>query len=154
MFLPTNRPFHSDVFAVVLEGRPKQRIDTLMAKEGGLSNQQNSSLICLKMPRAMLKYAYIHPIFSFSWAFFATVSEIFLPNIDSFQVKGLDVDALYISHIQVNQAQKQRRRTYRAHGRINRTFKYWTFCFNGLICFTRFYLWRLFWQLICHPRAT
>jgi hypothetical protein len=32
----------------------------------------------------------------------------------------LDVDALYISHIQVNQAQKQRRRTYRAHGRINR----------------------------------
>jgi hypothetical protein len=30
------------------------------------------------------------------------------------------VDALYITHIQVNQAQKQRRRTYRAHGRINR----------------------------------
>ncbi|KAK8512794.1 hypothetical protein V6N12_030210 [Hibiscus sabdariffa] len=35
------------------------------------------------------------------------------------EVKGLDVDALYISHIQVNQAQKQRHRTYRAHGRIN-----------------------------------
>ncbi|KAJ3678275.1 hypothetical protein LUZ60_002078 [Juncus effusus] len=35
------------------------------------------------------------------------------------EVKGLDVDALYISHIQVNQAMKQRRRTYRAHGRIN-----------------------------------
>ncbi|KAI5431037.1 60S ribosomal protein L17B [Lathyrus oleraceus] len=35
------------------------------------------------------------------------------------EVKGLDVDALYISHIQVNKAQKQRRRTYRAHGRIN-----------------------------------
>ncbi|CAI8586024.1 unnamed protein product [Vicia faba] len=35
------------------------------------------------------------------------------------EVKGLDVDALYVSHIQVNQAQKQRRRTYRAHGRIN-----------------------------------
>ncbi|XP_066364920.1 large ribosomal subunit protein uL22y-like [Miscanthus floridulus] len=34
-------------------------------------------------------------------------------------VKGLDVDTLYVSHIQVNQAQKQRRRTYRAHGRIN-----------------------------------
>ncbi|KAG4112760.1 hypothetical protein ERO13_D13G182100v2 [Gossypium hirsutum] len=34
-------------------------------------------------------------------------------------VKGLDVDSLIISHIQVNQAQKQRRRTYRAHGRIN-----------------------------------
>jgi hypothetical protein len=37
------------------------------------------------------------------------------------QVKGLDVDTLFISHIQVNKAQKQRRRTYRAHGRINRT---------------------------------
>ncbi|KAJ3695253.1 hypothetical protein LUZ60_000630 [Juncus effusus] len=35
------------------------------------------------------------------------------------EVKGLDVDSLYISHIQVNQAMKQRRRTYRAHGRIN-----------------------------------
>ena len=37
-----------------------------------------------------------------------------------FQTKGLDVDTLYVSHIQVNKAQKQRRRTYRAHGRINR----------------------------------
>ncbi|XP_021984829.2 60S ribosomal protein L17-2-like, partial [Helianthus annuus] len=36
------------------------------------------------------------------------------------EVKGLDVDALHISHIQLNRAQKQRRRTYRAHGRINR----------------------------------
>ncbi|CDP21798.1 unnamed protein product, partial [Coffea canephora] len=34
-------------------------------------------------------------------------------------VKDLDVDSLFISHIQVNQAHKQRRRTYRAHGRIN-----------------------------------
>jgi large subunit ribosomal protein L17e len=42
--------------------------------------------------------------------------------VSATQVKGLDVDALYISHIQVNQAQKQRRRTYRAHGRINRKF--------------------------------
>lgn len=33
--------------------------------------------------------------------------------------KGLDTSKLYISHIQVNQAPKQRRRTYRAHGRIN-----------------------------------
>ena len=35
------------------------------------------------------------------------------------EVKGLDVDTLYISHIQTNRAQGQRRRTYRAHGRIN-----------------------------------
>ncbi|XP_076813534.1 large ribosomal subunit protein uL22-like [Clavelina lepadiformis] len=34
-------------------------------------------------------------------------------------VKGLDVDSLVIDHIQVNAAAKMRRRTYRAHGRIN-----------------------------------
>merc|ERR1712000_175754 len=32
--------------------------------------------------------------------------------------KALDLDALQITHIQVNQAPKTRRRTYRAHGRI------------------------------------
>jgi large subunit ribosomal protein L17e len=35
------------------------------------------------------------------------------------EIQGLDTDSLYISHIQVNQAPKMRRRTYRAHGRIN-----------------------------------
>ena len=35
------------------------------------------------------------------------------------EVKGLDASKLFISHIQVNRAPKQRRRTYRAHGRIN-----------------------------------
>ena len=35
------------------------------------------------------------------------------------QVKGLDTDALSVFHIQVNRAVQQRRRTYRAHGRIN-----------------------------------
>jgi len=35
------------------------------------------------------------------------------------EVKGLDVDHLVIDHIQVNRAPKIRRRTYRAHGRIN-----------------------------------
>ncbi|KAJ3092287.1 60S ribosomal protein L17 [Quaeritorhiza haematococci] len=35
------------------------------------------------------------------------------------EVKGLNIDALVVKHIQVNQAPKQRRRTYRAHGRIN-----------------------------------
>ena len=34
------------------------------------------------------------------------------------EFKGLDIDNCYIHHIQVNQAIKQRRRTYRAHGRI------------------------------------
>jgi large subunit ribosomal protein L17e len=35
------------------------------------------------------------------------------------ELKGLDVDSLVIEHIQVNKAAKMRRRTYRAHGRIN-----------------------------------
>ena len=35
------------------------------------------------------------------------------------EVKSLDTDKLVIHHVQVNQAVKGRRRTYRAHGRIN-----------------------------------
>ena len=35
------------------------------------------------------------------------------------ELKGLHVDSLVIEHIQVNKAPKMRRRTYRAHGRIN-----------------------------------
>merc|ERR1711872_339254 len=35
------------------------------------------------------------------------------------EFKGLDADHLVIDHIQVNRAPKMRRRTYRAHGRIN-----------------------------------
>jgi large subunit ribosomal protein L17e len=33
-------------------------------------------------------------------------------------IKGLDKENLIVKHIQVNQAPKQRRRTYRAHGRV------------------------------------
>ena len=36
--------------------------------------------------------------------------------------KGLDVDSLVIQHAQCNRAPRMRRRTYRAHGRINRKF--------------------------------
>jgi len=35
------------------------------------------------------------------------------------EVKSLETDKLVVTHIQVNRAPKQRRRTYRAHGRIN-----------------------------------
>ena len=35
------------------------------------------------------------------------------------EMKGLDVDDLVVKHSQANRAQKQRRRTYRAHGRTN-----------------------------------
>jgi large subunit ribosomal protein L17e len=33
--------------------------------------------------------------------------------------RGLDSDRLVVEHIHVNRAPKMRRRTYRAHGRIN-----------------------------------
>lgn len=36
------------------------------------------------------------------------------------EVKMLNTDTLVVDHIQVNRAAKMRRRTYRAHGRINR----------------------------------
>ncbi|CAM9459440.1 unnamed protein product, partial [Chrysoparadoxa australica] len=35
------------------------------------------------------------------------------------EMKGLDTSNLFITHIQANRAPKMRRRTYRAHGRIN-----------------------------------
>ena len=37
-------------------------------------------------------------------------------------LRGLEVDRLVIEHIQVNHAPCLRRRTYRAHGRINRKY--------------------------------
>lgn len=45
-------------------------------------------------------------------------------TVPRLQLKGLDTDNLVISHIQVNKAQRQRRRTYRAHGRINREYPF------------------------------
>ena len=42
-----------------------------------------------------------------------------LTNLESnAELKGLDKDVLVVKHIQVNRAPKQRRRTYRAHGRM------------------------------------
>lgn len=38
------------------------------------------------------------------------------------EMKNLDVAALYVDACQVNRAPHMRRRTYRAHGRINRKF--------------------------------
>lgn len=65
------------------------------------------------------------------------------------------MDALFISHIQVNQAQKQRRRTYRAHGRINRMFVYHSiiFPFNSFNCLhelMRLLLFSAYMSSPCH----
>ena len=49
-----------------------------------------------------------------------SVRHLLLTNAESnAEMKSLDTENLYIHHIQVNQAQHGRRRTYRAHGRIN-----------------------------------
>ena len=79
--------------------------------------------------------------------------------ISLLQVKGLDVDTLYVSHIQVNQAQKQRRRTYRAHGRINRKFIWSLFCLlcfatAWMFCMLQLNMFNHLLQLTCPLRAT
>lgn len=54
------------------------------------------------------------------------------------QNKGLDARRLRVTHIQANPASKQRRRTYRAHGRINRTYTYNTYVLvscGDVLCF-------------------
>mmetsp|Transcript_9314 Transcript_9314/g.12166 ORF Transcript_9314/g.12166 Transcript_9314/m.12166 type:complete len:103 (+) Transcript_9314:571-879(+) len=43
-----------------------------------------------------------------------------LRNLESnAEVKGLEVDRLYLNYVSIQQSKKMRRRTYRAHGRIN-----------------------------------
>ena len=46
------------------------------------------------------------------------------------EVKMLNTDSLVVDHVQVNRAAKMRRRTYRAHGRINREY-----IMSGWMCF-------------------
>lgn len=132
MLWPTNRLYPSLASVVVLDVLLRQRTGIQMAKDAGQSNLQSSFSICLRMPRVMLKYV------SSGFSFAAHLHHfIFSDNCQLiYQVKGLDVDALYISHIQVNQAQKQRRRTYRAHGRINRMFQIFqlSFCCDLVVC--------------------
>lgn len=47
------------------------------------------------------------------------IKDLLVNALANAEAKGLEVSKLKVSHIQVNQAPKQRRRTYRAHGRIN-----------------------------------
>merc|ERR1711976_302883 len=50
----------------------------------------------------------------------AVVKDLLSNAIANAEAKGLDADALYISHAQCNRAPPGRRRTYRAHGRIGK----------------------------------
>ena len=47
------------------------------------------------------------------------ITDLIKNALSNAETKGLDASTLYIKHIQVNQAPKMRRRTYRAHGRVN-----------------------------------
>jgi ribosomal protein L22 len=49
------------------------------------------------------------------------------------QQSNLDVEKVTITHVNVNQAPKMRRRTYRAHGRINGQLM--IFLVSLLLCF-------------------
>eukprot|EP00565_Helicotheca_tamesis_P005046 CAMPEP_0185724326 /NCGR_PEP_ID=MMETSP1171-20130828/836_1 /TAXON_ID=374046 /ORGANISM="Helicotheca tamensis, Strain CCMP826" /LENGTH=194 /DNA_ID=CAMNT_0028392149 /DNA_START=43 /DNA_END=627 /DNA_ORIENTATION=+ len=50
----------------------------------------------------------------------AVVKDLLTNAVANAETKGLDVEALYISHAQCNRAPAGRRRTYRAHGRIGK----------------------------------
>ena len=50
------------------------------------------------------------------WYHFITLANVVFSFI---QLKGLDAEQITITHAQANQAPPMRRRTYRAHGRIN-----------------------------------
>ena len=67
------------------------------------------------------KHTFVSPGSKCGWPQKATrVALDLVRNAESnAESKGLDVDSLYIVHVQANRAPKQRRRTYRAHRRIN-----------------------------------
>lgn len=50
------------------------------------------------------------------------------------EAKGNKTDDLIVSHVQANRAPAMRRRTYRAHGRINRKFCCFAKAFFVVIC--------------------
>mmetsp|Transcript_24889 Transcript_24889/g.50592 ORF Transcript_24889/g.50592 Transcript_24889/m.50592 type:complete len:193 (-) Transcript_24889:265-843(-) len=50
----------------------------------------------------------------------AVVKDLLSNAVANAETKGLDPDALYVTHAQVNRAPPGRRRTYRAHGRIGK----------------------------------
>uniref|UniRef100_A0A7S4JMG8 50S ribosomal protein L22, chloroplastic n=1 Tax=Odontella aurita TaxID=265563 RepID=A0A7S4JMG8_9STRA len=50
----------------------------------------------------------------------AVVKDLVTNAVANAETKGLDADALYITHAQCNRAPPGRRRTYRAHGRIGK----------------------------------
>ena len=68
--------------------------------------------------------------------------DIFLRHVVLF-FKGLDVDSLVVEHIQVNAAPKMRRRTYRAHGRINRESKFLFSFISFIKYFTDLFSWSI-----------
>ncbi|CAM9385700.1 unnamed protein product [Discosporangium mesarthrocarpum] len=73
------------------------------------------------VPGNKSKHTFISPGSKCRWPQKATriVLDLVLNAESNAESKGLDVDSLYIMHIQCNRAPQQRRRTYRAHGRIN-----------------------------------
>lgn len=66
MFLLTSKLSHSHASAEVLVVLPKPRTDILMDKDVGLLSQQNSSWICSRMPRVMLRFVLPSTVFLLS----------------------------------------------------------------------------------------
>ena len=81
--------------------------------------------------RSTDRYSSTGKQFGVSKARWPVKSAEFLPGLlknaeANADTKGLDTGNLIVKHIQVNQAPKQRRRTYRAHGRVRYRILYFS----------------------------
>ncbi|KAD4584673.1 hypothetical protein E3N88_22274 [Mikania micrantha] len=107
-------PKHHNQVGMPKRARNKSANETKERAESGRLSKKNTKGACSKSKKRHSNGQGCWPAKS------AKFILDLLKNVErNEEVKGLDVDALHISHIQVNQAQKQRLRTYRAHGRIN-----------------------------------
>ena len=106
---------------VALDETHKVRVDSLLTAMiaeiwswGGDSDAKDFLLTCISTGKEFGVSRARHPVKSAD--FLLDLLRNAEANADT---KGLDTNNLVVKHIQVNQAPKQRRRTYRAHGRIN-----------------------------------
>merc|ERR1719460_3523983 len=84
---------------------------------------------------AILEHKRCIPFTRFEGATVRTVLALVRNARSNAEAKRLDVDNVYVKLAEVNQAQKGRRRTYRAHGRINAYLS--TNCHVKLTCVER-----------------
>merc|ERR1719193_1741266 len=114
------------------EHSPRERSDTRRGKEGSPKapherkspHRQGLSIPFRRFMGGVGRHAQANQVHGTAQGRWPVKSAEFLLHMlknaeSNAEYKGLDADHLIIEHIQVNRAAKMRRRTYRAHGRIN-----------------------------------